>query len=240
MNHKSYSQYGEDVKIWEFFNYSKSGFFIEAGANHPTKLSQTYLLEKNGWTGILVEPVPECCELLRAQRSSKVFEKALGSSEQRGALKILIPGGSTELASAYFEENQLTQSDRVIETEVVTLDDLLCECGVETVDFISLDMEGMEIDALKGFPFERYRPAFILIEDRNENLKKHRFLKQKKYKLVYRMGSNNWYVPKEKTYPVNLITKAKLIRKLYISIPFRKIRDILRCARGKNGRRKIN
>src|SRR5205085_11315571 len=60
----SYSQYGEDVLLWHYFGEKKNGFFVEAGANHPTKCSQTWLFEQNGWKGILVEPIPRNCEVL--------------------------------------------------------------------------------------------------------------------------------------------------------------------------------
>jgi len=93
-------------------------------------------------------------------------------------------------------------------------------------------MEGMELEAMRGFDFERYQPDFILIEDRNENLDKHRFLKAEGYKLVYRKGSNNWYVPKSTAYPVSALTHLKIIRKLYVSIPFRRLRDASRKLRG--------
>ena len=80
---ESYAQWGDDVLVWEHFGKKTDGVFLEAGANHPTSLSQTYLLEKRGWTGVLVEPVPECCEKLRAERAgSQVFQNALGSPEQ--------------------------------------------------------------------------------------------------------------------------------------------------------------
>lgn len=233
---QSYSQYGEDVEILEFFGFAKKGFFVEAGANHPSHLSQTYLFEQQGWTGILVEPVPECCDLLRAQRSARVFQNALGSPGQCGPLRMLVPGGLTELASACTEITTLEKGDLVIETEVVTLDSLLQECGVDSFDFLSLDMEGMELDALQGLSIERHRPSFILIEDRNESLAKHRYLKRCGYKLIRRKGSNNWYVPNTTPFKVSLMTRLRLARKLYASIPFRKLRSLSRAIRRKSMR----
>src|ERR1017187_5507645 len=68
MEMSSYSQSGEDLLLWEYFGARTNGFFLEAGANHPTKLSQTWLFELHGWKGILVEPLAKNCELLRQHR----------------------------------------------------------------------------------------------------------------------------------------------------------------------------
>lgn len=231
---QSYSQWSEDLDIWKFFGHAREGMFLEAGANHPTLLSQTYLLETQGWHGVLVEPVPECAALLRQHRpNSRVFENALGAPSQRGPLKISIPDGMSELAGAVGEGSAVGEGCRVIDVELVTLDDVLAEAGCTRLDFLSLDMEGMELAAMQGLDFERYRPGFILIEDRNENLDKHLYLKSKGYKLVFRRGSNNWYVPNATPYEVSAWTRLKLLRKLYLSIPFRALRDALRRVRGK-------
>lgn len=231
---QSFSQWNEDRDVWEFFGRARDGFFVEAGANHPITLSQTYLLETQGWKGVLVEPVPECVELLRQHRPrSKIFAKALGAPEQRGPLKIVIPDGQTELAQALPEGEAVGDNSRVIETEVVTLDDVLEQAGCTRLDYLSLDMEGMEIQAMRGLNFKKYQPRFILIEDRNENLDKHRFLRSQGYKIVFRRGSNNWYVPETTPYPVSLGTRLKLLRKLYLSIPFRILRTFARKLRGK-------
>jgi hypothetical protein len=73
----SYSQFGEDKLILKYFG-KLDGVFVEVGAFHPVQLSQTYLLEQNGWSGALVEPLPHLAALLRSARPrSKVFECAV-------------------------------------------------------------------------------------------------------------------------------------------------------------------
>jgi hypothetical protein len=52
----------EKVQVWEFFGFRTDGFYIEVGANDPKTLSQTWLLEKVGWRGILIEPLPRCAQ----------------------------------------------------------------------------------------------------------------------------------------------------------------------------------
>jgi hypothetical protein len=71
--------------VWDHFHRKPSGFFIEVGANDPINLSQTYLLEQNGWEGILVEPQAEYCDRLRqVGPRSKVIQAASGAPAQQG------------------------------------------------------------------------------------------------------------------------------------------------------------
>ncbi len=231
---ESYAQWGDDVLVWEHFGKKTDGVFLEAGANHPTSLSQTYLLEKRGWTGVLVEPVPECCEKLRAERpGSQVFQNALGSPEQRGKLKFSIPGGVSQLTSALTDDQEVSAGDQVFEAELMTLTELLDAAGVSGLDFLSLDLEGMELEALQGLDFKRFKPALVIVEDRLDNLSRHHYLKGNGYKLVLRNGSNHWYVPVAHPFEVSAGTKLRLFRKLYLSMPFRRFRDFSRKLRGK-------
>lgn len=231
---ESYAQWGDDVLAWEYFKGKTDGVFLEAGANHPTILSQTYLLEKRGWTGVLVEPVPECCEKLRAGRpGSRVFQKALGSPSQRGVLKLVIPGGHSELASALKEGGAGEPGDTIFEAELITLTEVLDAASIEKLNFLSLDLEGMELEALQGLDFQRFRPELIIVEDRLDRLSRHRFLKENGYKLVRRNGSNNWYIPKEHPYDVPFVSRLGWFRKFQLSMPFRRFRDFSRKIRGK-------
>lgn len=66
-----------------FFGRTRSGYFVEVGANDPVNLSQTWDLEQRGWTGILVEPQPELAAELR-RRSAKVYEAAYSSPRYVG------------------------------------------------------------------------------------------------------------------------------------------------------------
>ena len=108
---------------------------------------------------------------------------------------------------------------------LATLDKLLEEAGIDRVDFLPLDVEGHEIEVMRGFNFNKYQPALILIEDGVRDLSKHRFLKSHGYKLVKRTGLNNWYVPRHCDFQMSsLPEKIMLLRKMYFALPFRKYR----------------
>src|SRR5580698_8519410 len=85
-NHGSYSQHGEDLFVRNFFASKKNGFYLDIGASHPFKLSNTYLLYRSGWTGVTVEPIPRLGKLHRQWRPrDTLFPVAVGL--QRGELE---------------------------------------------------------------------------------------------------------------------------------------------------------
>jgi FkbM family methyltransferase len=223
---ESCSQFGEDKLILKYFCSLgiTEGVFLEIGANHPTKLSQTWLLEKSGWHGILIEPLPHLAALLRSERpGSRVFEAAVSSADRTGHAYLLIEDDDAESVLVFDEP----RDGRPYATVAVrTLDDILAEAGYPRIDFLSIDIEGAELPALQSFDFHKYRPRMILIEDHCKNLAKHRFLKSKGYKIVNRCGCNNWYVPKEMAYSGPRTTsRVEILRKVYLGLPFRMARQ---------------
>jgi hypothetical protein len=73
----SYSQLGQDLDVLKLYSNKQTGTFIEIGASDGKILSNTYLLEQMGWTGICVEPIPEKFELLQKNRKSINVNKAV-------------------------------------------------------------------------------------------------------------------------------------------------------------------
>ena len=112
--------------------------------------------------------------------------------------------------------------------------EVLDAAGTQYLDYLSLDLEGMELEALQGLDFKRFKPDLIIVEDRLDTLSRHRFMKSMGYKLVLRNGSNHWYVPASHPFVVTLGTKLRLFRKLYLSMPFRRFRDLSRKIRSKS------
>lgn len=227
----TWSQFGEDVLIWEFFGQSKDGVFLEVGAHHPTKISQTYLLETQGWKGVLIEPQPRLAALLRDNRpGSVVFEFAVVGPGKTGDAYLVIPACSEAAAYITFEKPvALPVPARVELVKTSTIDSLLRRSGFDRVDLLSIDIEGLELEALRGFSFEKYHPRLVLIEDHLETLDKHRLLVANHYRLVDRTGYNHWYVPLNHPFPLRPRTgRLELFRKMYLSHPFRKLRALLK------------
>jgi FkbM family methyltransferase len=224
----SYAQWGEDRLVWDYFHAKPRGFFIEVGANDPINLSQTYLLEQNGWEGILVEPQAECCQRLRQARPrSTVIQAACGAPAQKGkALFRLATSHDRSMLATQTPDDDVAFAGTV-EVDLVTLDDLLAERGNPKPDFVSIDVEGGELAVLQGFNLAKHQPGLLVVEDHVEHLRLHAYLRTQGYTLVKRTGSNNWYVPQEAAFPVTFAERLRLFRKMYLATPPRKLKRML-------------
>ena len=218
----------EQELVRNFFGGARSGFFVEVGANRPQELSQTWHLEQLGWTGILVEPQPELAGDLCRARSAKVFAVACSSPENAGRrMQLHVAGPWSAL-----DRDRMTpgaQPERVIEVPVRTLDDILIEARAPVgFDFLSIDVEGHELEVLSGFDLARWRPRLVLLEDFVGNLSKHRFLRAAGYRLVRRFDNNGWYIPADASIRLSPRERWLIARKYYLALPFRIARNASR------------
>jgi len=220
----------EKELVWKFFGQKRDGVFVEVGANDPVAGSQAWLLEQNGWQGVLMEPQASLCEKLRPARPrSRVFQVACSSPGSEGEADLILTeydGNATLKPQRDSHGINYVGAERV---RITTLDSVLQAAGVSRLDFVSMDVEGHEIEVMHGFNFEKYKPSLILIEDGVRDLAKHRFLKRQGYKLVKRTTLNNWYVPKEHPFKMSSWReRLELVRKMYLGLPFRKLQLFLR------------
>jgi hypothetical protein len=110
--------------------------------------------------------------------------------------RLLVPGRrSNDLAAP------------AIDVRIVTLDSILHSTKVDSIDFISIDVEGYEIDVLRGFSIEKYRPRLLLLEDFADDNARHRYMRDHGYKRVRRTGHNSWYLPDDAAFEISLFGK---------------------------------
>jgi len=222
----------ESDLIFEYLSGIKGGIFVEVGANDPVDGSQTLRLENIGWSGLLVEPLSEHAEDLRRLRKAHVEEVACGPrSQHETIMRFKVAGVASTLAEEFINHRVVEEETR--EVRVVTLNSLLEKHGIDKIDLLSLDVEGYELEVLDGLSLDRYKPRFILIEDRVRDLTRHDYLVSKGYKVVRRSGANGWYVPAETSFPVSLFGRMQLLWKYRIEQPFRGAFDRARRRRQK-------
>lgn len=176
------SLYEIDKKLEKYLDY-RNGFFIEAGANDGYTQSNTYYFEKlRGWQGILIEGIPELYQQCVKERpNSKVFNCALVANDYpeayvemryanlmsivRGALKS-DRGDDKHIQKAIEAHKGVQIKPYNIKVPARTLNSILDECQVSEIDLFSLDVEGFELNVLKGLDLNKYRPKYLLIESR--------------------------------------------------------------------------
>ena len=160
----------------KYLNYN-SGFFIEVGGADGYTQSNTWHLEKyKNWTGILVEPNLDAAMKCRDNRPlSDVFNYALvGSDYAEDEIKMFKrfwyngdPGLTTSAHdSAINESPNWKEYNSEFTIPAVTLNSILENYGLDNkkIDFFSLDVEGYELEVLKGLDLKRFCPKVILIE----------------------------------------------------------------------------
>jgi FkbM family methyltransferase len=216
--------------VRSFFG-DRTGFFVEVGANDPLNSSQSWHLEQCGWRGILIEPHPDLAATLRATRQSPIYEFACSAPENRGKrLPLHVHGAMSSLDREAMAPGALPHA--TVSVSVLTLDDILANAGAPTpLDLLSIDVEGHELDVLRGFDIGKWRPRLLLLEDHVRDLTKHRYMTRRGYRLVRRTGFNAWYVPDDCPVQFGWDDTFEVIRKYYLALPFRMLRNASRALR---------
>jgi FkbM family methyltransferase len=208
----------------EFINRSRPGFFVEVGAHEPQIGSQTWSLEQAGCNGVLVEPQPDLADTLRRVRRAHVVAAVCSSPDNVGGTMTLYLSGWHSSVKPDLAVTGIVPR-RAIEVPARTLDDILIEAQAPApIDFVSIDVEGHELEVLTGFDLARWRPRLLLVEDHITSLAAHHLLTRAGYRLIRRTGENGWYVPAAAAPSLGL-GRWQLIRKYYLSLPFRILRE---------------
>lgn len=174
-----HSQFGQDRFIYErFFQGINRGFFVEVGAHDGDTFSNTYFFEKQlGWNGILVEPLPWHQAPLWHNRSAKVV-MGVCSATQEPVRRFLAAYGRGEMRSCLLDTDQRSIDAinrhqeggagmvRVIDVPNYRLSDLLGD--QEVIDYLSIDVEGAELDVLHGIDFSQHHINVLSFEQHYE------------------------------------------------------------------------
>lgn len=162
----------------------ENGFYIDAGAYDGVTQDYTYELEKRNWSGILIEPSVKTFNQCVENRSNKniFINCALVGDDNIESIRGNFDGQPT---SSVNERSMIKVPAR-------TLTSILNEYNISNIDLFSLDVEGYEINVLKGLEFDKYSPKYILIEmhDNYAGPVKE-YLKEKNYELIANITNFN-------------------------------------------------
>lgn len=166
---RSFSQEGEDLILATHFQGRAPGVYVDIGAHHPRRFSNTYLLYEKGWRGIVVDPTPGFAALHRLARpEDTIIEAAVGSEPGRATLYLY---DESALNTLSLERQRELRSRGVrprgeVEVDVRRLDEILEQQRTPTsFEFVSVDVEGWERDVLGSNNWRRFRPQVVACED---------------------------------------------------------------------------
>jgi FkbM family methyltransferase len=193
----AYAQEGEDMMVNRFFEFQKKGVYVDVGAHHPFRFSNTCFFYRKGWSGINIDPLPEVVPLFKKYRKRDVnIQKGVSlKQEQLLYYSFNEPAYNTfseAKANEYISAGLGLPLLKKIKIDTLPLHMILDEhlpAGT-AIDFLSIDTEGLEMEVLQSNNWEKYRPTIIIIEDHTVEIKKHFtselniFMEQKNYVLV--------------------------------------------------------
>lgn len=205
-----YSQFGEDRILDKLFGGKSTGSCVEVGANDGVNDSTTFYFEQRGWRCILIEPNPDLCRAIASTRTARLFPCAASDAEGVATLHVAEGAGRAHgvsgLGSAEESHRRITGygfAVRPIEVRTRPLDAVLAEAGLQEgqIDFISIDVEGHELQVLKGLSIDRWKPAVLIAEDnsRFQDLSVVRHLRSFGYVPFKRTGVNDWFAHQSNT-----------------------------------------
>lgn len=205
---KSYSQFGEDLILHnEFFPNVEKGICIEVGAVDGIMMSNTLFFEERGWLSICVEANPFMFEDLKKNRSETIHGAVgeVNKNEVDFWIVTLNKQGGNQSAISGLELDQRLLRDHshleptgvLVNVPMYTLNTILERYPhIPSVDFVSIDTEGTELNVLKGFDLVKYNPKVLLIENNYNDTDVEEYLKDFGYIKVKRNFVNDFYIKK--------------------------------------------
>lgn len=206
----SFSQEGEDRVLMRYLGTRNSGYYVDIGAHHPYRFSNTKIFYKMGWRGINIEPSPPAFKLFLRDRKRDI-NLNIGISETTGLLDYYV---FDEPALNTFDINLVNSrlketSYRVIDKKKIPVDRLdnvlnkYLSKG-QDIDFFSIDVEGLDLEVLRSNNWDLFRPKMVLVEALDLNGKDifcdlqsqpiDIFMREKKYCFVAKTFNTIFYL----------------------------------------------
>ena len=191
---------GQDKWVLEkVFPGVTNGFFVDVGSGHGTIGSNSLSLEQRGWTGLCIDPFPIYME----GRTCRVFKEVVFSKPGL-VMAFAQAGGLSGLSDTLGKWNEKAAKAPTVNLTTVTLDDLLARANAPSfIHFMSVDIEGAELEALRGFPFDRIRVGAWVIEHNREEPKRtliQALLASHGYRRVHDYRQDDFYVSADGDY----------------------------------------
>ncbi|MBX9782843.1 MAG: FkbM family methyltransferase [Chitinophagaceae bacterium] len=207
----SFSQEGEDLVLYRLLGHQTKGLYVDVGAHHPYRFSNTFKFYLLGWRGINIDPLPGSKKILDEKRPGDINIEAGVLNRNGEALTYYMfqdPAYNTfdETVAA---QRQLPGSDYIfLEKKQIAcyrLADILEKHLPKntSIDFLSIDVEGMDLEVLQSNNWELYRPRYIIAESLSTKLAEEFnapisvFLQQQGYELTAKTANSLLFTDKQ-------------------------------------------
>jgi len=201
----SYAQNFEDVMLWRALGDCAGGSFVDVGAQDPVVDSISHLFRDQGWHGVHVEPHPSYADALRKScPNDLVIQAAVGIRRELLPFFQIDATGLSTLDGEIAKRHRENGFDvRELLTSVITLDDVLSASPKGEVQWLKIDVEGLETQVLKGWRKNPVRPWVVVVESTAPLSQQPSFapweplLLRKGYEFAYADGLNRFYLSTE-------------------------------------------
>jgi FkbM family methyltransferase len=192
----SFSQFGEDLFLRDYFG-GRQGLYIEVGGNHPFSLSNTYLLYRMGWHGLVVEPIARLCAKHKRFRPRDIqVNAAIG--DDAGDLKFyeLIPSVLSTCEPAEARKMISTGTAKLFReysVPMTTVSELYRKyLAPHPILLLSVDTEGHDMAVLRGIDWDEIRPEIVICEANDDSKRSEvsKFLAGYGYEIAKMLGCN--------------------------------------------------
>ena len=195
---KSYSNNSVDLLVEELFKNKNKGIYIDVGANHPFIGNNTYKLYKKGWEGINIDLDYSFIDSFKFHRPND-YNIQIAVSDKIGKQEIFFHHERSAINT--LEKNRGDKARKIKIIETATLDSIIEKSRFKDkeIDFISIDVEGHELNILRGLNLKKYKPKIISVEYIDTEMKKEEFYHQNLDNIinseVYKfMKDNNYHL----------------------------------------------
>ena len=206
LRHKSYSQYGEDLIIDSFFQHHvpiKNGNYLDIGCYHPIGISNTYVLHKRGWQGLVVDIDDYKLELFKRRRGKNVEALKGAISSEDSVSKVPIykfnqpfsPYDTLSEEIAKMRSKAINIEYTTEEVNQISINSLLHK---KHFDLINIDVEGLDELIVNSIDFKKFQPTMIVYEsfDPFSSSKTKELLNDNGYTLLFISGGSIGYIKK--------------------------------------------
>lgn len=168
---KSYSQEGEDMVLRRIFEHKKKGVYVDVGAHHPKRFSNTYFFYKRGWKGINIDAMPGSMTAFKKMRPRDINIEQPISDEIKTLTYYAFNEPALNGFSKSLSDDRNSRDDYSVifttELQTKTLDSILktyLPSDISEIDFLTIDVEGLDFQVLKSIDLIKYQPKVILLE----------------------------------------------------------------------------